>query len=120
MMCPRCQGNGEIVTDWDKYSSPNHAAVGADDADHGIMECPECDGTGRTAPTTETAWLIESGSRTYWSGHSATNFTTDNSEACRFSRREDAERVIFWLIAAANPELSKALRASEHVWIGKS
>jgi DnaJ-class molecular chaperone len=34
--CERCQGNGEIVTDWERYL----------ESDEGTAECPDCDGTG--------------------------------------------------------------------------
>lgn len=40
--CRRCQGNGEIVTDWDLYLSPPDRAP----ADAGTEECPDCEGTG--------------------------------------------------------------------------
>lgn len=63
------------------------------------------------------AWLIESGARTYWSGRSPTDFTADHADACRFARQEDAERVRCWLIDDANPALAQATRASEHVWM---
>lgn len=40
--CQRCQGNGEIVTDWARYRSPNDG----DNGDEAVSECPECLGKG--------------------------------------------------------------------------
>lgn len=40
--CERCQGNGEIVTDWDRYMHPLPGDVG----DEAVAECPDCNGTG--------------------------------------------------------------------------
>ncbi len=45
--CQRCQGNGEIVTDWDRYL---HAHDG-DKGDEAVAECPDCDGQGASTPT---------------------------------------------------------------------
>lgn len=42
MLCERCQGKGEIVTDWDRYLEPQLG----DKGDEGTAECPECDGIG--------------------------------------------------------------------------
>lgn len=41
--CERCCGNGEIVTDWDRYK---HAHEG-DKGDEAVADCPDCDGTGK-------------------------------------------------------------------------
>ena len=41
--CGRCQGNGEIVTDWNRYLHAQEGDVG----DEAVAECPECNGTGR-------------------------------------------------------------------------
>lgn len=41
--CPRCAGNGEIVTDWEEYLHPPKGAPG----DHATAECPDCGGTGK-------------------------------------------------------------------------
>jgi len=41
--CERCQGNGEIVTDWDRYMTAYEGDVG----DEAAMECPDCDGEGK-------------------------------------------------------------------------
>jgi hypothetical protein len=41
--CERCQGNGEIVTDWKRYM---HAKPG-DVGDEAVADCPDCGGTGR-------------------------------------------------------------------------
>lgn len=43
--CARCCGNGEIVTDWDRYL---HGEPG-DRGDEGTADCPDCDGIGRHA-----------------------------------------------------------------------
>lgn len=42
--CERCQGNGEIVTDWDRYLQPLPEDIG----DEAVAECPDCDGRGYT------------------------------------------------------------------------
>lgn len=41
-MCTTCQGNGEIVTDWERYL---HAKPG-DIGDEAVAECPDCGGRG--------------------------------------------------------------------------
>lgn len=41
-MCERCQGNGEIVTDWDRYKHPHPG----DKGDEAVRQCPDCDGAG--------------------------------------------------------------------------
>jgi len=40
--CERCCGNGEIVTDWDRYLKPRTGDVG----DESVAECPDCNGEG--------------------------------------------------------------------------
>lgn len=40
--CERCQGNGEIITDWDRYRSPKDG----DKGDEVVAECPDCSGSG--------------------------------------------------------------------------
>jgi DnaJ-class molecular chaperone len=40
--CKRCQGNGEIVTDWDSYLHPANLAA----EENSVAECPDCDGEG--------------------------------------------------------------------------
>lgn len=40
--CGRCCGNGEIVTDWERYLKPLNGDVG----DEAVAECPDCDGYG--------------------------------------------------------------------------
>lgn len=40
--CETCQGNGEIVTDWELYLHPPEGAPG----DAGTATCPDCDGLG--------------------------------------------------------------------------
>jgi len=41
--CQRCAGNGEVVTDWDRYLKAHPGDVG----DEAVAECPECSGTGK-------------------------------------------------------------------------
>lgn len=41
--CDFCAGNGEIITDWERYLEPESADTG----DEAVAPCPECDGTGR-------------------------------------------------------------------------
>lgn len=65
--CERCQGNGEIVTDWDRYRHPHDG----DKGDEAVAECPDCNGIGtvdRTAPAgvsaierPERIWLDRNG-----------------------------------------------------------
>ena len=43
--CDRCQGNGEIVTDWDRYRHPHDGDVG----DEAVAKCPDCEGEGVVA-----------------------------------------------------------------------
>ena len=43
--CERCAGNGEIITDWDRYL---HGELG-DKGDEGTVDCPDCSGTGYVA-----------------------------------------------------------------------
>lgn len=40
--CERCQGNGEIVTDWDRYMHEHDGDTG----DEAVDQCPDCDGEG--------------------------------------------------------------------------
>ena len=44
-MCQTCQGNGEIVTDWDRYMKGNTDANG----DEAVAECPDCNGSGKVS-----------------------------------------------------------------------
>jgi hypothetical protein len=58
-------------------------------------------------------WLIE-GAGVYWRGHSPSNFGADANDAVRFARREDAERILHWIV----PESQRILcRTAEHVWL---
>lgn len=47
--CKTCRGNGEIVTDWDRYLGP---AQPGDQGDEGTADCPDCDGQGTRQPVT--------------------------------------------------------------------
>lgn len=40
IVCQRCQGNGEIVIDWDRYLEPDDGDTG----DEAVAECPDCAG----------------------------------------------------------------------------
>jgi hypothetical protein len=65
--CERCQGNGEIVTDWERYRHPHEG----DKGDEAVAECPDCNGEGtitasppdgelvRAAREVEQWWLSE-------------------------------------------------------------
>lgn len=44
--CERCQGNGELVADWDRYMNGQPG----DKGDEGTEDCPDCNGTGRVEP----------------------------------------------------------------------
>ena len=44
--CTTCCGNGEIVTDWERYLHPLRDDVG----DEAVVECNDCAGTGITGP----------------------------------------------------------------------
>ena len=51
--CERCQGNGEIVTDWGRYRRPKEDDVG----DEAVAECPDCDGQGFVStPPADVPW----------------------------------------------------------------
>lgn len=43
-VCERCQGNGEIVVDWETYLHPTSLAA----EEKSVRECPDCYGYGRT------------------------------------------------------------------------
>lgn len=47
MGCERCQGNGEIVLNWDRYLCAHEGDTG----NEAVAECPDCDGTGEATPT---------------------------------------------------------------------
>lgn len=49
--CQSCQGNGEIVTNWERYKHPSPR----DRGDEAVAECQDCDGRGvvDAAPTTQ-------------------------------------------------------------------
>ncbi|MDH1268596.1 hypothetical protein N5C81_13295 [Rhizobium pusense] len=51
-VCERCQGNGEIVTDWERYRHPHEGDVG----DEAVAECPDCDGIGKVSA--QDGWKI--------------------------------------------------------------
>lgn len=41
-LCTWCSGNGEVVTDWDRYLNPHEGDVG----DEAVKDCDVCDGRG--------------------------------------------------------------------------
>lgn len=41
--CETCCGNGEVVTDWERYKHPHDGDVG----DEAVADCPDCDGNGK-------------------------------------------------------------------------
>lgn len=43
LTCERCQGNGEIVIDWNLYL---HGRDGRAVDEEAVTECPDCDGLG--------------------------------------------------------------------------
>jgi RecJ-like exonuclease len=45
--CERCQGNGEVVTDWDRYLKPHPGDAG----DEAVAECTDCNGDGQIVVT---------------------------------------------------------------------
>lgn len=51
-VCERCQGNGEIVTNWERYRHPYEGDVG----DEAVAECPDCDGIGKVSA--QDGWKI--------------------------------------------------------------
>ena len=48
-ICERCQGNGEIVTDWERYRHPYEG----DKGDEAVAKCPDCGGEGILDPAAE-------------------------------------------------------------------
>lgn len=59
------------------------------------------------------AWLIE-GASVYWGGRSPDYFVSNIDDAVRFSRYEDADRILGWII----PQQMRILcRVAEHVWV---
>lgn len=63
----------------------------------------------------KTGWLIETGDHKYWDGRAAdgTAFTSEHLEAVRFARKEDADRIINWLLEKHRVFLV----AREHSWM---
>lgn len=45
--CETCQGNGEVVTDWNRYKHPHPG----DKGDEAVSMCQECNGTGEVNAT---------------------------------------------------------------------
>lgn len=46
LSCKHCAGNGEIVTDWDRYLGAPEPGDQGDEGDEGTEDCPDCDGQG--------------------------------------------------------------------------
>ncbi len=61
-----------------------------------------------------TAWLIESGRTTYWSGKAVDEWTEKHEDAVRFARFADAEVVRCYLVP---PEQRHLVRAVCHQWV---
>lgn len=59
--CQSCQGNGEIVTNWERYKHPSPG----DRGDEAVAECQDCDGRGvvDAAPTTQAAPVAQGDAR---------------------------------------------------------
>lgn len=55
--CQKCAGNGEVVTDWDRYLKPRPGDVG----DEAVAECPVCNGTGRMDAAPQPDHLADAG-----------------------------------------------------------
>lgn len=93
--CERCQGNGEIVTDWDRYRHPHEGDAG----DEAVSDCPDCDGRGERepAPPAEpvTGWIVGNGAGDRWRcwRDGMSDWTADRNKATRYARRQDAEDV---------------------------
>ena len=65
-------------------------------------------------PEQKIGWLIETGDHKYWNGKhaNADGFTHDASDAVRFARFEDSERVIYWLMS----QYAVFLCSRQHKW----
>jgi hypothetical protein len=65
--------------------------------------------------TNTSAWVIETANQSYWDGHYANSqgFSDKIDDAVLFSRRQDAEIVINWLLR----EYAFALRSAQHMWV---
>ncbi len=74
-------------------------------------ECPCC----HADANSKSAWLIETANQTYWNGHypDARAFTSRFGDAVLFTRKEDAELIIHWLLK----EYSFAIRSAQHMWV---
>lgn len=77
----------------------------------GTTTCPCCQGN----CATQSAWVIETANQTYWDGHfnDARGFTSKIADAVLFSRKQDAETVVSWMLR----EYLFAIRVAQHVWI---
>ncbi len=73
----------------------------------------DCDGCGRQTDR-EYAWLIKADG-SYWTGTypDKLGFETDVNKAVRFARREDAEKVKWWVLE----NWAFALRTTQHGWM---
>lgn len=69
----------------------------------------------------EVAWLIEhpreNDAPEWWDG---SEWTTDHLHAVRFSRQEDAERVLSKQALNFMQHFGSGVRASQHIWVGGS
>ncbi|WCK26592.1 hypothetical protein [Agrobacterium pusense] len=97
--CDRCQGNGEIVTDWERYRHPHENDVG----DEAVAECPDCDGIGKVSAQVQdvAGWQLVPAQPTeemldaYWG-------QTGESEAMR-SRVHGRAKILYHVMLAAAP-----------------
>lgn len=73
--------------------------------------CPCCQGN----CAQQGAWVIETANQTYWDGHYTDSkaFSPKVEDAVLFSRREDADVVINWLLQS----YAFAVRATYHLWV---
>jgi hypothetical protein len=72
---------------------------------------PPADRAAAREEATVFAWLIErTDNGTYWDGRGIESWHPANEWAVRFARKEDAERVIYWLLA------NEPVVAREHGW----
>ena len=55
--CKRCQGNGEIILDWDRYMN----STSSEEDETAVAECPDCSGYGSQAALERN---IENGGKT--------------------------------------------------------
>lgn len=103
--CQTCQGNGEVITDWERYKHPLPGDVG----DEAVAECQDCDGQGTVdaAPTTQAAPAVELGAlQAEIAGHEAANLHLSGMVDELRELLQDAKRAMTELHKAAIPDES--------------